>query len=68
MKFVNELHKNAKLPKAITSSFLALVPKNDIPQELGDYKPIRLIGCMYKIISKIIVSRIKRVHYAKKVF
>lgn len=28
---------------------------------LGDYRPINLIGCMYKIVAKILAGRLKRV-------
>lgn len=44
--FVQEFHRNAKLPKAMTSSFLTLIPKFDNPQGLDDYMHICLIGCM----------------------
>ncbi|MCH82956.1 LINE-1 reverse transcriptase like, partial [Trifolium medium] len=40
MEFFSEFFSNATLPKAITSSFLALIPKKDHPQVLSDYRPI----------------------------
>ncbi|GAU32253.1 hypothetical protein TSUD_53800 [Trifolium subterraneum] len=44
MEFFNEFHESAVLPKAITASFLALIPKKDHPQQLSDYRPIFLIA------------------------
>lgn len=57
--FVNEFHHNAQLPKAITSSFLALIPKIKNPQMLSEFRPISLISSLYKIISKLLASRLK---------
>jgi len=31
------------------------------PQFLNDYRPISLIGCMYKIVAKILAKRMKTV-------
>lgn len=45
----------------MTSSFLTLIPKFDNPQGLDEYMPICLIGCMYKVVSKILTSRFKKV-------
>ncbi|PNX97198.1 cysteine-rich receptor-like protein kinase, partial [Trifolium pratense] len=59
LDFLNEFHHSAILPKAITASFLALIPKKDHPQELCDYRPICLIGSLYKILSKILAARLK---------
>ncbi|CAJ2637811.1 unnamed protein product [Trifolium pratense] len=61
MNFVEEFFVNAVLPKAITSSFLTLIPKKDHPESLSDYRPIFLIGCLYKILSKLLTNRLKRV-------
>ncbi|PNX74944.1 cysteine-rich receptor-like protein kinase, partial [Trifolium pratense] len=36
MEFLHEFHRNATLPKAITASFLALIPKKDHPQFADD--------------------------------
>lgn len=58
---VEEFYRNARLPKGITSYFLALFPKCDNPQRLGDYRPISLLGCLYKILAKILAARLRRV-------
>jgi hypothetical protein len=47
------------LPKALTASFLTLIPKKDHPQGLHDYRPIYLIGSIYKILSKTFANRLK---------
>lgn len=38
---------------------ITLVPKIKDPTLLNDYQPISLIGCMYKIIAKILACRLK---------
>lgn len=60
INLMDEFHSNTKLPKAIATSFIALVPNIQNPQELRSYKPICLVGCLYKILSKMLASRLKR--------
>lgn len=59
--FVHEFSVNASLPKAVTTSFLELIPKINNPLFLKDYRPICLIDSMYKIISKLFAVRVKKV-------
>ena len=47
--------------KGTNASFITLVPKIVNPQLLNDFRPISLVGCVYKIVSKILSSRLKRV-------
>jgi len=61
MGFMREFHRNAVLPKAVTASFLTLIPKGNHPQSLTEYRPICLIGCMRKILSKLMANRLKGV-------
>lgn len=61
MIFVQEFHWSAKLPKAMTTSFIALVPKNYNAWKMKYFRPIFPIGCMYKLVSKILESRLKKV-------
>lgn len=61
VEFLQEFQITGVLPKAITASFLALIPKVNNPQNLKEYRPICLIGCLYKILSKVLASRLKKV-------
>lgn len=43
------------------SSFVTLIPIMDDPQGLNEFRPISLIGCMYKIISNVLANKLRRV-------
>jgi hypothetical protein len=47
------------MPGSYNSTFLVLIPKVDFPDTFDDFRPISLCNCLYKIISKVIVVRIK---------
>jgi len=38
-----------------------LVPKKDNPSDLNEFRPISLVGYVYKILSKILANRLKKV-------
>lgn len=56
---MQDFHRYGKLVGGINSSFIALVPKKDNPISLRAYRPISLIGSMYKILSKVLANRLK---------
>lgn len=58
-KFMEEFHTSGNLPRDFNSSFITLVLKHDNPIKLLDYRPISLIGCLYKILSKVLPARLK---------
>lgn len=43
------------------SSFITLIPKIRDPLKPSDFRPISLIGCIYKVISKTLANRLKAV-------
>ncbi|GJS38460.1 RNA-directed DNA polymerase, eukaryota [Tanacetum coccineum] len=49
------------LARGCNASFIVLIPKNSDPVDLGDYRPISLIGCMYKVLSKLLSRRLCKV-------
>lgn len=61
VNFMCEFHRNACFVGGINSSFIALIPKSDSPSSLNDYRPISLIGSLYKILAKVLSNRLKLV-------
>ena len=60
-EIVFEFWRTARLPKGSNNAFIAMIPKVDNPLGLKDYRPISMVGCVYKIISKILARRLQRV-------
>ncbi|GJR26099.1 RNA-directed DNA polymerase, eukaryota [Tanacetum coccineum] len=44
-----------------SSSFVALIPKVLDPKVVSDYRPISLIGSLYKVVTKILATRLSMV-------
>ncbi|WJX53700.1 hypothetical protein P8452_39668 [Trifolium repens] len=57
----DQFHGNACLPKSLFSYFITLIPKVKSPQSLGDFRPISLLGCLYKLVSKVLAARLAKV-------
>ena len=47
--------------KSINVSFLVLVPKKGGAKDLKDFRPISLVGSIYKLLAKMLVNRLKKV-------
>ena len=50
-----------KIPAVFNTTFIALIPKTDYPKSFDDFRPISLCNFVYKIIGKIISTRIKKI-------
>jgi hypothetical protein len=61
LNLVEEIRITGKMPLSLNSTFIALIPKKDNPDTLDDFRPISLCNCIYKIVSKIIARRVKRI-------
>lgn len=58
---VQEFFRNGKLLKESNRTTIALIPKQPQACKLGEFKPISCCNLVYKIISRIISSRLKEV-------
>nr|GEZ97017.1 RNA-directed DNA polymerase, eukaryota, reverse transcriptase zinc-binding domain protein [Tanacetum cinerariifolium] len=47
--------------RGCNSLFVALIPKNSNPKFVTDYRPISLIGCLYKVVTKILALRLSAI-------
>ncbi|MCI25702.1 transposon TX1 putative protein, partial [Trifolium medium] len=49
------------LPKSLLAYFVTLIPKVNLPFGVGDFRPISLLGCLYKLIAKVLTTRLASV-------
>ena len=61
MAALNLFHETRSIPKGCNASFIALVLKVRDHSKLEQYRPISLVGALYKIISKVLAIRMKKV-------
>lgn len=56
---IKEVFINGIIPSYLNETLMTLIPKCQSPETLNNYRPISLCNSVYKIISKIIVARIR---------
>ncbi|KAJ9682243.1 hypothetical protein PVL29_018228 [Vitis rotundifolia] len=61
MCFFKEFYDNGKFVKSLNATFMVLIPKKAGAEELGDYRPISLVGSLYKWLAKVLANRLKKV-------
>lgn len=59
--FLTDFHSNDRIVRGANYSFLVLVPKKKNPTKVLEFRPISLIECIYKVISKVFVKTLKKV-------
>lgn len=60
VQYIKHFEVTGTFSQGCNSSFITLVPKVKDPITLADYRPISLIGCIYKIVAKILANRHKK--------
>lgn len=50
MRVMGEVYYHGRMAKGSNLTFIFLIPKNEAAEGLNDYRPISLVGRVYKII------------------
>lgn len=56
-----DFHSRGKFEKSFNATFVSLIPKKNDVLDVRDFRPISLIGGIYKIIFKVLTNRFKSV-------
>ncbi|KAK9993986.1 hypothetical protein SO802_023689 [Lithocarpus litseifolius] len=48
------------IPESLNSTFIPLIPKVKHPKRVADFRPNSLCNVVYKLISKVLVNRLKK--------
>ena len=61
MKFINEFFERGRFVRSLNSTFLVLIPKYKGVEDLKDFRPICLVGSLYKLLAKVLANRLNKV-------
>jgi len=57
----DQFYAKEKLPKSLLSYFVTSIPKVKALVSLKEYCPISLLGCLYKLLSKVLAATLSKV-------
>ena len=61
MGFFKEFHERGRFVRSLNTTILVLVPKKRGADDLRDFRPISLVGGLYKLLAKVLANRLKKV-------
>ena len=56
-----EFHTHSQFERSLNATFIALIPKKSKSLEVKDFRPISLVGSVYKIFAKVLANRLQLV-------
>ena len=61
MAVFHHFHVSGQFEKSLNATFIALIPKKAAAMEIKDFRPISLVRGVYKILAKVLASRLRLV-------
>ena len=58
---ITSFFQAGRMPDEVNNSFIVLIPKSQSPTSFNHYRPISLCNVVYKIITKLLVSRLRNI-------
>ena len=61
MAFFDHFHRSSEFERLLNASFLSLIPKKNNALNIKDFRPISLVDSVYKLLSKVLANKLRRV-------
>ncbi|KAJ0977891.1 hypothetical protein J5N97_013365 [Dioscorea zingiberensis] len=68
LRLFEDFFQGAANMERLNWAHILLIPKNEAPENIKDYRPISLINCSVKIISKVLANRLKGRSLKRRLF
>jgi hypothetical protein len=59
MNFFHNFHEHERFVKSLNDTFITLIPKKLGQLKARDFRPISLIGSIYKVLAKVLANRLQ---------
>ena len=60
MAFFDHFHRSFEFERSLNASFLSLIPKKKYNAlNIKDFRPISLVGSVYKLLSKVVANKLR---------
>ena len=59
--FFRHFYERGHFMKSLNVTFFVLIPKKRGAEDLKGFRPINLVGGLYKLLAKVLANRIKKV-------
>ena len=61
MDFFDYFHRHSMFERSLNALFVTLIPKKCNAVSIKDFRPISLVGSVYKLLSKVLANRLRAV-------
>ena len=61
MDVFDYFHRHSVFERSMNASFLTLIPKKCNVVNIKDFRPISLVGSVYKLLSKVLANKLRAV-------
>ena len=61
MCFFADFFRHGRSVKSLNATFLVLIPKKGVAEELKDFMPISLASSLYKLFAKVLANMLRKV-------
>ena len=58
-ELIKKIFKDCTIPSSLNTTLISLIPKIENPLRVQNFRPISLVNTTYKIVTKILVQRIR---------
>lgn len=56
-----QFHRGNLNLESLNSGYITLIPKTNAPEMVSDFRPITLLNCCLKLVTKILANRLQRI-------